>query len=94
MVDQEGSELTLEERWLAKRFESLLLEARFQATAAPDGAVIDCIEGIFLEQGRELLRQAVEAEVQFQADLAEKKGRVTVRNAARVGAIKDLGNGT
>lgn len=94
MADQEGLELTLEERWLAKRFESLLMEARSRATAAPDGAVIDCIEGIFLDQGRELLREAFETEVQYQADLAEKKGRATVRNAAGAGVTKDLKNET
>jgi hypothetical protein len=88
MASQEGSNLSLEERWLVNRFETLLGEARAKATSAPDGTVIDCIEGVFLDQGRELLRQAVETEIQLQADLAEKKGRAIARNAARVAATR------
>lgn len=94
MGKQEDSPLTLEERWLAERFAALLLDAREKASTAPKGTVIDCIEGVFLDQGRDLLRRAVETEVQLQADLAEKKGRGSVRSAARRGVTKAPKNET
>jgi hypothetical protein len=45
------------------------------AAAAPDGHVLGAVEATALTAGRELTRQAVEAALQSQAVLAEKKGR-------------------
>lgn len=88
MDDREESRLTFEEQRLADRFGTLLREVRQRACQAPHGTVIDCIEGMFLDQGRDLLRQAVETEVQLQADLAEKKGRGAARIAASTADTK------
>lgn len=86
--------LTFEERRLVERFQALLVSVREQATEAPDGTVIDCIEASFLDRGRELLRHSVEVEVQYQADLAEKKGRRTVRPASPSDETKAQTNAT
>jgi hypothetical protein len=93
MVNQGELDLGFEERRLVERFQSLLGEVREKATAAVDGTVIDCIEGIFLGQGRDLLRQAVETEIQLQADLAEvEKKTALAHNAVASDATKDLAN--
>ncbi len=57
--------------------QALLLAQQLEstATAAPDGAVLARVEAVALPAGRELLRQAVQAVLQAQADQAEKKGR-------------------
>lgn len=85
MADQEDCELRVEERWLADRFGRLLGDIRRRADAAPPALAVDTIERMLLKDGRELLRQAAEQEIQYQADAAEKKGRATARRAGKGG---------
>jgi hypothetical protein len=56
---------------------ALLLARQLQRTAdqAPDGQVLAQVEALAVPVGRELIRQAVEATLQAQAEGAEKKGR-------------------
>jgi hypothetical protein len=56
--------------------QALLLARQLQqaADAAPDGHVLAAVEATALPAGRELLRKAVEAALQSQAEAAEKKG--------------------
>lgn len=50
-------------------------ELESEATAAEDGTVLDVVETIALKRGRELMRAAVEASLQAEAAVVEKKGR-------------------
>src|SRR5262249_3568421 len=63
--------------------QALLLARQLEATAdaAPDGHVLARVEALAVPAGRELVRQAVQATLQVQAQAAEKKGRL--RGAAR-----------
>src|SRR5262245_13385721 len=56
--------------------QALLLARQLQSTAdaAPDGQVLARVEAAAVPAGRELTRLAVEATLQAQAALAEKKG--------------------
>lgn len=56
--------------------QALLLARQLQqaADAAPDGQVLARVEAAALPAGRELTRQAVQAALQAQAEVAEKKG--------------------
>ena len=87
--DQDQSpELLFEERRLVDRFTQMLVNAREQAQAAPPGTIIDRLEGIFLDQGRDLLRESLQTELQHQADQAEKKGGAVARNAETIARTK------
>jgi hypothetical protein len=57
--------------------QALLLAKQLEATAdaAPDGQVLSRVEALAVPAGRELVRWAVEAALQAQAETAEKKGR-------------------
>ena len=57
--------------------QALLLARQLQqaADAAPDGHVLAAVEAAAVPAGRELTRQAVQAALQAQAQVAEKKGR-------------------
>jgi hypothetical protein len=57
--------------------QALLLARQLEATAAaaPDGQVLARVEALAVPAGRELVRQAVQAALQAQAEAAEKKGR-------------------
>src|SRR5215468_8620411 len=57
--------------------QALLLARRLEATAdaAPDGRVLARVEAVAVPAARELARRAVEAALQAQAEVAEKKGR-------------------
>lgn len=85
MTREEADDVGFEEQALAKRFKELLVEVRARGSAAPKGSIIDSIERTVLDGGRDLLRQIVETEVQYQADEAEKKGRVTAPSAKPCG---------
>jgi hypothetical protein len=67
--------------------QALLLARQLQKTAddAPDGQVLAAVEATAVPAGRELTRKAVEAALQTQAALAEKKGRraAVARTATR-----------
>lgn len=57
--------------------QALLLARQLQQTAdaAPDGQVLARVEALAVPAARELARQAVQATLQAQAEMAEKKGR-------------------
>jgi hypothetical protein len=57
--------------------QALLLARQLQQTAdsAPDGQVLARVEALAVPAARELARQAVQAALQAQAEVAEKKGR-------------------
>ena len=57
--------------------QALLLAKQLETTAdaAPDGQVLAKVEALAIPAARELARKAVEAALQAQADVAEKKGR-------------------
>jgi hypothetical protein len=57
--------------------QALLLAKQLEQTAAaaPDGHVLARVEALAVPAGRELVRQAVQATLQAQAQAAEKKGR-------------------
>jgi hypothetical protein len=57
--------------------QAILLARELEKTCqkAPDGEVLDQVEGVILDQGRDLLRQAVEMSLQRHATAAQKKGR-------------------
>lgn len=57
--------------------QALLLAQQLQQTAdaAPDGKVLAQVEALAVPAARELARQAVQATLQAQAEVAEKKGR-------------------
>jgi hypothetical protein len=57
--------------------QALLLAKQLETTAdaAPDGQVLARVEALAIPAARELARKGVEAALQAQADVAEKKGR-------------------
>jgi hypothetical protein len=73
--------------------QALLLARQLEQTAdqAPDGQVLTKVEAVAVPAGRELIRQAVQATLQAQADQAEKKGRrpVAAPNATSSPGTKD-----
>lgn len=50
-------------------------ELESEAKGAENGTVLDVVETIALKRGRELMRSAVEASLQAEAAVVEKKGR-------------------
>lgn len=64
--------------------QALLLAQQLEQTAgaAPDGQVLARVEAFAVPAGRELVRQAVQAALQSQAEQAEKKGRRAAPAAA------------
>ena len=64
--------------------QALLLAQQLEATAnaAPDGQVLARVEALAVPAGRELVRQAVQATLQAQAQAVEKKGRPRAAAAA------------
>jgi hypothetical protein len=78
------------EEQLVRRYHQFLREMNDLADAAPDGQVVEVLEGAILERGRDALRATLEEAVQRRIDHAEKKGRrcagVPVDNSARTAA--------
>jgi hypothetical protein len=68
-------ELTAEERLIAEQAVLNLRELNKACDAAADGTVLNVCERLALQQGRELIRQTVEASLRAQAHEVEKKGR-------------------
>jgi len=60
--------------------QALLLVRELQRTCrrAPRGQVLDQAEGVVVTKGRDLLRLALQASLQQQAEEVEKKGRLPV----------------
>jgi hypothetical protein len=87
----EKTSLTFEERALEEAFQELLLEMRQVGETAADGAVLNDMEGLALFKGRELLRRALENQLQAAVETAEKKGSRAARSAKRVCGTKGPG---
>jgi len=68
-VDNEAQEL------LVRRYHALLQEMSELARTAPDGTVIDVLEDVAVEKGRDTMRATLQQAVQQRIDAAEKKGR-------------------
>ena len=63
------------EALIAEQAVLLVRELRQSARQAPSGQVLDHLEGVILEKGRELLRVALQSSMQEEAAAIEKKGR-------------------
>jgi hypothetical protein len=68
-VDNDGQEALL------RSYHAFVLEMSALALAAPAGRVLDQLEDVAVEKGRETLRDALQQAVQQRIDAAEKKGR-------------------
>jgi phage terminase Nu1 subunit (DNA packaging protein) len=82
-VDDDGQEALL------RSYHAFVLEMSALAQSAPDGKVLDQLEEVAVEKGRETLRATLERTVQQRIEAAEKKGRrcgsvPVVRNAKTV----------
>jgi hypothetical protein len=63
------------QRQLVERALALAIELERTASSAPHGGLLDRCELLLLDQGRQLLRDALQGAVQQQIAAAEKKGR-------------------
>lgn len=76
---------------LIRNYHALVMELNDLALTAPEGLVIDQLEELAVQRGRETLRASLEQAVQTRIEDAEKKGRrsasapagTSVRTAAR-----------
>lgn len=59
---------------LVRSYHALLLEMSELSLKAPSGRVIDELEDVAVEKGRDVLRATLEQAVQERIDEAEKKG--------------------
>jgi len=75
-------ELTFDERVLHEAFGELLVELRQLGQSAPDGTVLDGMEGLVLGKGRDLLRRSLQTQLQAATEAAEKKRATPARAAA------------
>ena len=66
------------ERILVDQALAMARELEVVTDAAPDGQVLAAAELAAIRSGRELTRRALEAALQRQAEMAEKKGRPAV----------------
>lgn len=80
--------LTFEEHLLKEAFGAFLGEVRRAEEEAADGEVLDVMEGMIMGKGRDLLRQALQQQLQAAAEAAEKKGSRPARTAAWPDATK------
>lgn len=80
MVEEDEMD-KVSDQLLRDEFCAMLDELDRMGVEAPDGTVLDCLEGIVLDRGQELLRRALEAKVQGAIANAEKK-RVPVAQVA------------
>jgi hypothetical protein len=60
---------------LIRHYHALVMELNDLALTAPDAAVLDQLEDLAIQRGRETLRASLEQAVQKRLDTAEKKGR-------------------
>lgn len=63
------------QRFMVEKALALAQELEAVSGAAPAGQVLDVAEGMVLVQGRQFLRDTLQAYLQAQAEQAEKKGR-------------------
>lgn len=84
--------LSPEERLIAEQAVLNFRALTEACDAAPDGAVLNVCEKLALAQGREFMRQNVEATLQQQAGAVEKKvppsGAAPVERRARTAAAR------
>jgi phage terminase Nu1 subunit (DNA packaging protein) len=59
---------------LIRRYHALVQEMSDLARSAPDGRVLDMLEEVAVEKGRDTLRATLEQAVQQRIDASEKKG--------------------
>ena len=76
------------EALVAEQAVLLVRELRKSARQAPSGKVLDHLEGVILDQGRELLGTALESSMQEEAEAVEKKGRPAESVAAAGGNVR------
>src|SRR3954454_19732301 len=67
-IDSDGQEALL------RSYHAFVMEMSNLALTAPDGRVLDQLEDVAVEKGRETLRATLEQAVQERIDAAEKKG--------------------
>jgi hypothetical protein len=60
---------------LVRRYHAMLLEMSDLAQTTPNGRIIDQLEDLAVEKGRDTLRATLEHAVQQHIDASEKKGR-------------------
>lgn len=77
-------ELTFEEQLLRDGFGEMLVEMRRAAEEAEAGSVLNDLESIVMDRGRDLLRQTLEVQLQTAAESAEKKVREFAGSANRL----------
>lgn len=63
---------------LLRRYHALVQEMSELAQAAPDATVIDLLEDVVVDKGRDTLRATLQQVVQQRIDATEKKGRRSV----------------
>ncbi len=68
-IDDEAQEQLL------RNYHVLVMELNELARTAPDDVVVDQLEELAIQRGRETLRASLEQAVQQRIDAAEKKGR-------------------
>lgn len=60
---------------LIRNYHALVMELNDLALAAPDHAVLDRLEDLAIQRGRQTLQASLQQAVQKRIDEAEKKGR-------------------
>ena len=83
MVGMNWDEMTAEERLLAEQLVLNMRSLNRVARLAPDGHVLDVVERLAMEQGRELVRRTIELSLHAEGTEVEKK--VARRGTADVG---------
>lgn len=73
MAGMNWEEMTAEERLLAEQLVLNMRSLNRVARLAPDGHVLDVVERLALEQGRELVRRTIELSLQEEGTGVEKK---------------------
>ena len=74
MAGMNWDEMTAEERLLAEQVVLNLRTLNRVARLAPDGHVLDVVERLAMEQGRDLVRRTIEVSLQSEGTEVEKKG--------------------
>ena len=62
------------EMLFVEQAQAMYREVSERAEAAPDGEVLDVIESLAIQRGREMTRKAIEGTAQDDIDRVEKKG--------------------
>lgn len=83
MAGMNWDEMTAEERLLAEQLVLNMRTLNRVARLAPDGHVLDVVERLALEQGRELVRKTIE--LSLHAEGAEVEKKVVRRGSVDVG---------